>query len=302
VTRYLAPAVLGDAYEKVGRATARRRELDSAIAALSGSDYYRIEAGQQEDGWTTVRARVLQEPPRALSSIFAEAALPLRSALDYLANELAVLNGKGRKTSFPIYRSKEDYERDRARLLRGVHVEHGLAIEQLQPYAEEPPEGHPLLHLADITNADKHSGLLPAFVRPTEHATELTFSTPVDDFETMVAESRPIHDGDEILRVRVVPPTSIHLNGRINLDVAFGAALYTRSHLDVIGRHVLWILDVFGEAWGHPRQIPDAWGAIRVGGPGPWEGHAVLTAVDSDGGTTTLKGPLVAMGHGEEGS
>jgi hypothetical protein len=61
----------------------------------------------------------------------------LRSALDYLVFELAILDSSAEQsgTQFPIIDTKEDFVRDaERRWLKGISPSHVAAIERLQPY------------------------------------------------------------------------------------------------------------------------------------------------------------------------
>jgi hypothetical protein len=85
----------------------------------------------------------------------------LRSALDYLVFELAILDSGAEQsgTQFPIMDAKEDFVRDaERRCLKGINPSHVAVIERLQPY-----KGCNWTRLLrECSNPDKHRHFMPS--------------------------------------------------------------------------------------------------------------------------------------------
>lgn len=97
---------------------------------------------------------------RRWGAMVGDIAHDLRSAIDQLVFQLAIVNGanpEGWNTSFPICNSAEIFAARIGRSLRGVSEEARGRIERAQPYhAGTDLARHPLLHLRELSNSDKH--------------------------------------------------------------------------------------------------------------------------------------------------
>ena len=82
----------------------------------------------------------------------------LRSSLDHLITQLVLENGQQPTTrnAFPIFRSKEQYEKDAKRMLQGLHEAARTRIESLQPFKKHGFIGSQLWMLHCLSNVDKH--------------------------------------------------------------------------------------------------------------------------------------------------
>lgn len=138
-------------------------------------------------------------PPRKLGLIAADFFYNLRSSLDQLAWQLALLTTDDPfdRTEFPIFRDPERFRSvtKRGAPTRGSGVEKMQdmppgaqeLIEELQPYHEEnPPDTHPLWIIHQACNIDKHRQI---FATPTRYKLPIG----ADTFLT-----GPFQDGDEI--------------------------------------------------------------------------------------------------------
>ena len=96
--------------------------------------------------------------PLALSLPVGDCIYNLRSALDYVVYELAILDsGKVQEqTQFPIVDCEKDFN-EQKRHLRGLNEHHIRAIEALQPYKRIEWAKT----LRGISNPDKHRHLIP---------------------------------------------------------------------------------------------------------------------------------------------
>lgn len=150
---------------------------------------YRIIVSELESGGRYYALRVLVDlmPPRDLGLCIGEAAYQLRSALDGLVYQLALLNPNTSsetltRTQFPIFSrgsikgcingiggsrrkcprgSAAHYRCNRGRSIDPLIPRHKAMIERLQPYHRANGGKHdPLFLLHELNNADKHR-LLP---------------------------------------------------------------------------------------------------------------------------------------------
>jgi hypothetical protein len=109
-------------------------------------------------------ATVREDPPRTLAPIIGDAIHNMRSALDYLAYELASPKArKSRSTQFPICMDESQFRHpDNLRKIASITGDGRDLIERLQPYnATDPPRHNPLAILNKLSNRDKHRLLVP---------------------------------------------------------------------------------------------------------------------------------------------
>lgn len=133
------------------------------------ADYRAIVAELNPNtGRYALRALVNVLPPSGLGVCIGEIAHNLRSALDGLVYQLAVLNQATdkqlSKTQFPIFSvgatknpRRRCFEKNGLQLIKSLRDEHQQAVELRQPYKRgNGGLSSPLWHLHEINNADKH--------------------------------------------------------------------------------------------------------------------------------------------------
>lgn len=160
--------------------------LRAAMTTFLGEHPYDITVERTRFGQYAFRVRGLAPPPPQLGLLIGDCVHNLRSALDHLVHDLAVLNRPtdsaaeseltredARSTAFPITRDPQWFARSAAKSLRLLRPVDQERIEHLQPYhsldvsiwgLEKRLSNIPLLlhdlHLHDVL--DKHR-----FVQPT---------------------------------------------------------------------------------------------------------------------------------------
>jgi hypothetical protein len=144
---------LNGAFARLSRAAEHIRNLETSAvrAALS------IPAG------TTGEFTDVSVPPEELSILVGETVYNLRSALDYLVFELALLDSgqEQEKTQFPIEsRADVRWKTGTHRMLTGLNSRHWQRILELQPFNGCSWTAE----LRDLSNPDKHRKL--TFVQP----------------------------------------------------------------------------------------------------------------------------------------
>jgi hypothetical protein len=145
---------------KIERAKQHVRDLEIAIQAFLDTGAY--EVGSEKHPYRgnpiykVIRA---DDPPASLSLIAGDAIHNLRSALDHLAWQLVLANGRAptRRTAFPIYESAERYMTKDQRVIEGISAEAVEFINATKPYQGG---NDPLWMLHELNNIDKHRLLL----------------------------------------------------------------------------------------------------------------------------------------------
>ena len=166
---------------KIERARYHLKSLGHETRVFTESDPYRtvIEL-DPETRHQIVRIRLRQPEhriPLRLGLIAGDAIHCLRSALDHLAWQLAVIgDGPDRSTQFPLFDDAKEYRGKEHRLLHGVAKGHRARIEALQPYHVKQlvdagkllERGDPrlvnvaLMAIGRLDNVDKHRLILPS--------------------------------------------------------------------------------------------------------------------------------------------
>jgi hypothetical protein len=198
---------LSDAREKVKRAREQLAELDALITP-SNPDANRILVDYDpKQRCHVVRAVVGEWPPRRTSFVAGEAIHSLRSALDYIAWQLAIAH-KGREPtekeahqiSFSIGRNPERFD---PATFAHISDEAAKEIRLHQPWM--PPLRDPghvpalLAALRDLSNMDKHRLLIArGYTWLDTEALSYRFEPVVEGFCARTIPVIAEHEGDEL--------------------------------------------------------------------------------------------------------
>lgn len=205
-------------FAKVERAREHIDALQEEIAAFVADHPYDVVVEfDSETGEQIARVATVKEPPLRWSIIFGELGHNLRSALDHLVYQLAIIAGSNpakTKTSFPIYTSCRAYwtprksqpsPRDVA--LEGVSDNARALIDSAQPYhGGDSAQSHPLATLAWLTNIDKHRlvhGVLVRGIGQGVMAAPRRSEGRIAAFESSLIEGSRLEAGTELARVRM---------------------------------------------------------------------------------------------------
>jgi hypothetical protein len=123
----------------------------------------RIEQNSAPEGAVEYRvyAVVREQPPPDLAPMIGDAVHNIRSALDYLAYELAPPNVRSKGTTqFPICDTEQKFKSSAYRI-EGITGNERELIERLQPFRSVNPRTAPLAVLNRLSNRDKHRLLVP---------------------------------------------------------------------------------------------------------------------------------------------
>jgi hypothetical protein len=147
---------------KIERAKKHLHDLEVEVRSFLDSQPYRI--GIKRDPQTRRPVYYLlsvQDTPLSIAAITGDVIQNLRSALDHLAYQLAIIGpgGKGslRRIYFPISKNEADYKTQKSSKVRGMRPDAIKAIDALKPYRG----GNDMLwHLHELNNVDKHRLLI----------------------------------------------------------------------------------------------------------------------------------------------
>lgn len=252
-------ASLDNPRAKLDRAAEHIALLDSETSAFFESEPYEVESEFDADVSEQVfKLKIVRQPPLRLGAILGDFAHNLRSALDHLICQLALLDGAAScdTTQFPICSSNGQFKRHEPSWLKGLSATHIADIERLQPYhAGKMADHHFLTILNYLDNVDKHRVLHPTFgyFNPTEaEARALRFVPLNRDVGTVrlraIAAGRRIEGDAEIARIKIAPlgpNPEMAMEGNLSFDPAFGSEWVRGSSLAQIYRRVQGVIDGF---------------------------------------------------------
>ncbi|MFL5865840.1 MAG: hypothetical protein ACJ766_01920 [Thermoleophilaceae bacterium] len=164
---------------RLDRAYEHLSTLDDERSAFLDQEDRRVVGHFERDPSEYVFQFAGKLPDPEIGIVLSEFAHHLRAALDNLLWQLVLLRGGSptRATQFPIYESREGYERNARRMLRGVSADDRALIKIMQPYEATPdaPHLHALARIGWLNNTDKHRFLHVSCVaqQPSEVPLEL---------------------------------------------------------------------------------------------------------------------------------
>lgn len=214
---------------KVRRAGKHFQELNAEVLRfVEAHPYGFVAEDDPETGLPVVRVRagrVDEQPPDRLGIIVGDIAHNLRSALDHVVCQLAILNkAPCDQTQFPICNTKAGFGFEAKKRLDGLADRHRAMIRRVQPYHRRKG-GVLLAILRDLSNADKHRVVNPAtqavaFVPP-------TFDPPgvVLRAEAQYKERVRMEDGAEYLRFtefHARPGATVNMDLEASYNIVFG--------------------------------------------------------------------------------
>jgi hypothetical protein len=141
---------------KIERAKKHISDFDrERLIFLDTNPYVVIAKFDPESNITQSIMGPLPTLPDGLATIAGDAAQNLRTALDYLAAELARINGgDSKRVYFPIAESAEKYKSELDGKTKGISTKAVEVFSQIEPYCGG--HGQMLWVLHSLNNADKH--------------------------------------------------------------------------------------------------------------------------------------------------
>jgi len=183
------------------------------------------------------RVEIFRTPPPRLSVLVGDILFSLRSALDHLANSLAVhhvgLGGDLKGTEFPIFSDQKTFfaldRRGKPQRWSGLYKIMSIGpdaqaiIKELQPYHRGNDYArHPLWRLHDLCNIDKHRSL-NIVQAPIGAISIPTLPPGLVINSRQVFSPRPLVNGAEIVRcdVTFIGDVEVQVRHQVPAHVAF---------------------------------------------------------------------------------
>lgn len=267
---------------KMRRAHVHLHELDNALEEFIGSKPYDVVYDfESEPDQHLIRFKIWERPELWWSPIIGDIVHNVRSALDHLAWQLVIRNGRnpqGARSQFPIftrdpfdptiYRCSKEAKRARVswkNQTRGMHKADVELLKRLQPYnGPDSPHEHPLARLSQFSNWDKHR----EFHFPSQVFMDYCFAATMKDVRITLLYLKPrgeaLEHGEIIASYSVVATGSkpkVNMNPKVLFDVAFGRGsplegLGIKETLPALINHVVDIILDFKERFDYQDFSP----------------------------------------------
>lgn len=194
--------------------------------------------------------RVRAEAPPALRHIISDMVNGIRSSLDHMVYELAIISGSdpdapGVRTQFPIYEDRQNYEKARGKDLKGLDERFARLIDSKQPYQRGKVAGKrdPLAQVQWMSNLDKHRRPITRFVQMTPHPAPIAVidlrTMPSGAFEEVeVPRGRALRDGDVLATFSNPTQFDTYMYPEAPVEVAFGKDELTVERLGYIFAYI----------------------------------------------------------------
>jgi hypothetical protein len=143
---------------KIERAKEHLRDLEREVLASRGKTKHVLLTEDDPQTKQVVRGHIEEVSvyPFSILAIAGDVIHALRSALDHLTYQLAVVGGgktPSRRVEFPIAKDRNTYEAEKARKIEGIRPDAVKAIDALQPYKGG---NGTLWRIHELDNIDKH--------------------------------------------------------------------------------------------------------------------------------------------------
>jgi hypothetical protein len=243
--------------EKLRRADVHLILLHNEIGSYMNSARYGLQghrdAGAGDPGFTF---HIADQPPLRISCIVGDILHNVRSALDYIARELIMLNDCTPQwsTQFPICTTEHDFlnESLNRNRLGGISRRAFKMIDACQPYKwDQKYTIHPLWHLHKLSNLDKHKTLALAgigancvfvFTHPDGRQFRSEFKTSIVHDGAIVG-SMPIDFFDEKVKSQIKVTCHVAFTDAPVLDLEVLNVLHNLRKF--VGEFVLPLIEPF---------------------------------------------------------
>lgn len=215
---------------KIDRAEIHLKSLEERVQGFLNSNPYAVVNDlDPQTGEHVLRASIRAAVPAEWSAIIGDIAHNLRSALDLLVWQMALLrtNSPYGKTAFPIFDVFAKYRDNGRVIIQNLTPRQKALIKRLQPYQRgSRAQSHPLWLLHDINNSDKHRVIQAV-------GTVLSFSglgiNELWGFNILNMSvgggGQRVEEGAELARFRLVqtaPQARVQMNPDFAFNIEFG--------------------------------------------------------------------------------
>ncbi len=188
-------------------------------------------------GYVALKVAGMPDMPASWAAIIGEIAHNLRSALNHLTWQLAILNlgssqSPRRETAFPICTEPDDWlTKGTKKMVRDISPWHRAMIKARQPYQginkDDTGPFAPLVWLNVLSNLDKHAA--PALMRsapdPFDTYVEIVGFSGASAVQPRWYIGPVLQTGTELIRLELTDPepdASVHMNYKFAPKVHFG--------------------------------------------------------------------------------
>jgi hypothetical protein len=232
------------AYRKIDHARDHLKRLDREVKTFTETNPYRFVTKYDDEGVAHIVFEGGGQVPVVMSLIVGDVVHNLRSALDHVVYQLALLGGgSGETNAFPLFWEPGKYRDHQKRLLRDVPDPYRARIEALQPYhivCGISPKSIPqefwthfwLMGLARLDNLDKHRLLLaaqaviPMTQSPSFKGVRFAKGKWSGEGSRIVVE-----DGAELFTIEEIEvagdPSEVKMDPNPSYTIVFGDPIYT---------------------------------------------------------------------------
>jgi hypothetical protein len=211
---------------KLARAYAHLDSIEREIRRFGEQEPYGLRHEVNPDRTqVTTYLTVLREPPPVLALLIGDCVQNLRGALDHTVFQLPRAAGtpaRWQQTSqFPIADDATRFQNARPQYA-GITAGALAVLEQSQPYfGGKSPHGHPLVHLRELSNADKHRLITPTALVRTN--TLLEIPPPITGWAHAVLTTGGLEDGAVLGKLFLSDPAPQGMP--MNVTLTFGVTL-----------------------------------------------------------------------------
>lgn len=224
---------------KIARAKHHLESLDRDIAGFLEGRPFRVTVDCISDG--TLHIARLEHGPQPpfdrWAVIIGDCVHNLRSALDYVAWELAGSHDSDSETLFPIFDTLEDWNRKSRRRTKRLSAHVVGLIESMQPFRSATPSLSALSALRRVSDADKHKLLtVSAAVQGGFHCEfESDGEKPVAPERILLLPDTPLVGGAVVATI-VFPSehAALQVSASITPVIVFGDASYLGERLAIV--------------------------------------------------------------------
>lgn len=218
---------LADCFLKLGRFKKHLEVLHGRISGFIEDKPYTLVS--EEEPERVIRMRLTEQPSREFGLLIGDCVHNLRSCLDYLAWQLALLETEDPPitTEFPIFADRDRFEsRERGggrHKIRCLAADAQAVVERLQPYnGSKNPRADVLWKLHQLSRIDKHR-FLPVGVMTLTYSA-VSYTVAGRHLNTMAWWQGVTEDSAVVARIDdadPMPDADVDVEANLALDVAF---------------------------------------------------------------------------------
>ena len=222
--------LLRDSRAKLGRAQHHFDTIETEINAFIQTKRYRLVVDKPTDNLRIIRLESAPEiPTERWGLLVGDCIHNLRSALDYIAWRLAGSDRADTNTQFPIFTTREGWQRQGVRRIRGMKTEARALIERTQPFHSTTPDLALLNVIRILDDTDKHKLITVVAAAPSSLSIDIPTTHP-EIVPTPTFFYPPVLSDNAVLAMVEIPNTTdnVEVESNLTINVAFGDRCFPR--------------------------------------------------------------------------